>query len=122
MPLKLAAEASYVETTELSVNNIVEVAAYADAKNLALLREAVIDFIVESENDDAEAVSFDDLPNSMMKDLFFATRRSKKPRLSDSCDELSKMKITELRRMALDKGLDVDGSRESLISNLRKSC
>ena len=38
VPLKLAAEASYVEMTEFSAENVVEILAYADARNLALLK------------------------------------------------------------------------------------
>merc|ERR1719145_381442 len=45
VPLKLAAEASYVKTTELSVENIIEVLAYAEAKNLALLKETAMEFM-----------------------------------------------------------------------------
>ena len=85
------------------------------------MKETALDWIAESEIDIAEAVSFENFPAHLVKDLFFAARRSKKPRLSDGGDKFCRMGISELRRLALDKGLDVDGSREALISALRES-
>ncbi|EJK56260.1 hypothetical protein THAOC_23893, partial [Thalassiosira oceanica] len=43
--LKLEAEACYVDTVELTLDNIVEIVTYADPKNLALLKEHCMDFL-----------------------------------------------------------------------------
>merc|ERR1712183_1118741 len=108
--------------TEVSVENIVEVLAYADAKNLPLLKETAMDFIAENEIDAVEAVSFDDFPGHLVKDLLVSVSRSKASnKKSDSGDEYSAMTVSELRWLAHEKGLGVDGSRETLISALREN-
>ena len=53
----------------------------------------------------------------LMKDLLVAMARSEKK--SSSGDELSTMRVSELRRLAHEKGLDVDGSRETLIASIK---
>ena len=64
----------------------------------------------------AEKVSFDDMPH-LMQDLLVAMARSEKK--SSSGDELNTMRVSELRRLAHEKGLDVDGSRETLIASIK---
>jgi hypothetical protein len=46
--LKLEAEAAYVESTKITVDNAMDNLLYADAKNCALLKEAVIDFLTDN--------------------------------------------------------------------------
>ena len=53
----------------------------------------------------------------MMTDLMVAMARSEKK--SSRGDELGMMRVSELRRLAHEKGLSVDGSREMLIASLR---
>ena len=52
-----------------------------------------------------------------MTDLMVAMARSEKK--SSRGDELGMMRVSELRRLANEKGLSVDGSREMLIASLR---
>ena len=52
-----------------------------------------------------------------MTDLMVAMARSEKK--SSRGDELGMMRVSELRRLAHEKGLSVDGSREMLIASLR---
>ena len=115
--LKLEAEACYVDMVELTLDNIIEIVAYADSKNLALLKEHCMDFLGRADKGEvAEKVSFDDMPH-LMQDLLVAMARSEKK--SSSGDELSTMRVSELRRLAHEKGLDVDGSRETLIASIK---
>ena len=44
--LKLEAEASLVEGTTFTIENVMELLLYAESKNLALLKEAAMDYIV----------------------------------------------------------------------------
>ena len=60
--LKLEAEASYVESTTLSIENVLDNLMYADAMNLALLKESVMDYIVANKNDIIGKISFDNIP------------------------------------------------------------
>ena len=46
--LKLFAESMYVKLTKISLDNVMDNLLYADAKNLPLLKEEVMNFIVEN--------------------------------------------------------------------------
>lgn len=73
--LKLEAEACYVESTIISIENAIDDLLYADAKNCALLKEVVMDFLVDHKDDVIGKVSFDNVPGSMMTDLLTAMAR-----------------------------------------------
>ena len=121
--LKLEAEASYVKSTTLTNDNIIDNLLYADAMNCALLKEAVMDYIVENGDDILGKVSFDNVPGSTVSDILAAMARGKK-KSNDSNDDsinYNKMRVCALRKMLHDKGLDVDGSREAMISALKAS-
>ena len=70
--LKLEAEAEYVKSTDITMDNAMDNLLYADAKNCALLKEAVIDFLAENSIEAAEKISFNDVPGHLMKDLVFS--------------------------------------------------
>ena len=117
--LKLEAEACYVDTAELTLDNIIEVITYADSKNLALLKEHCMDFLSSVDKiEAAEKVSFDDMPPRLAKDLLVSQARSEKK--SSKGDKFSMMCVSELRQMAHAKGLSVDGSREMLIASIKE--
>jgi len=111
-----------VNSTTITMDNVIDNLLYADAKNCALLKEVVMDFFAENHDEAVKKVSFDDVPGHLMKDLLVAVGMSKR---GGKCNEKEKdfdtMRINELR-VKLDKmGLDVDGSREAMIVALRKS-
>jgi hypothetical protein len=56
--LKLEAEAYLVEATTFTIENVMELLLYADSKNLALLKEAAMDFIVENKMEVIDKLSF----------------------------------------------------------------
>mmetsp|Transcript_13569 Transcript_13569/g.29503 ORF Transcript_13569/g.29503 Transcript_13569/m.29503 type:complete len:408 (+) Transcript_13569:38-1261(+) len=120
--LKLEAEACFVSSTTITIENMMDHLLYADAKNCALLKEAVMDFIVENDADVLEKVSFKDAPAgpTMITDILAAIVRGKKKNGNNgsSEDQFSTMRICDLRRKVHQKGLDVDGSRETLIATL----
>ncbi|KAL9189421.1 hypothetical protein ACHAXT_009096 [Thalassiosira profunda] len=124
--LKLTAEASFVDSTTIDVGNVMDLLLYADAKNLALLKEAVMDFIAENKVEVLEKVSFKDLPGgpTMFSDLLTAVARGEKKgsganEEEDGGDQFGTMRISDLRRKAHEKGLGIDGSRETLIAALK---
>ena len=99
---------------------------YADSKNLALLKEAVMDYIVANKRGVIGKVSFGSLPNSMMTDLLTAVARGEAE--DDTGDEgeddstkYYTMRVGTLRNMLYEKGLDVDGSREAMIALLKEN-
>ena len=118
--LKLEAEACYADTVELTLDNILEVVTYADSKNLALLKEHCMDFLSSANKIEvAEKVSFADMPPHLMKDLMVALARSDTKQPGSSSDKFSMMRVSELRRLAHEEGLGVDGSREMLIASIK---
>ena len=119
--LKLEAEANYVDTVELSLDNIVELVTYADSKNLALLKERCMDFLSSANKIEvAEKVSFDDIPSHLMKDWMVSLAR-REGEESSKGDTFSTMRVSQLRQLAHEKGLSVDGSREMLIDAIKNN-
>jgi len=76
--LKLEAEACYVKSTEITMDNMMDILLYADSKNLALLKEAVMDYIVANKGDILGKVSFDNVPGSTVSDVLAAMREGSK--------------------------------------------
>ena len=116
--LKLEAEASYVEYSKITMDNMMDNLLYADSKNLALLKEAVMDYIVANKRDIIGKVSFDSVPSSMITDVLTAVARGEES--DDDITDYNTMRVGTLRKMLDEKGLDVDGSRESMIALLKE--
>ena len=126
--LKLKAEVRYVNSTEISMENMMEILLYADSKNLALIKEAVMDFIVANKKRIVGKVSFDNVPGSTVSDILAAMARGEPDDDDDSSDEeedesikYNTMRVGTLRQMLDERGLDVDGSREMLIATLKEA-
>ena len=119
--LKLEAEAAYVKSTDISLDNAMDNLLYADSRNCALLKEAVMDFLAENHLEAAANISFTDCPGHVMKDLLVAVgRKSKK---DGNKTKWSAPCVSELRRKLDEKGLEVDGSREAMIESIKShSC
>jgi len=122
--LKLEAEACFVEGTTFTIDNVMEHLLYAESKNGALLKEAAMDYIVENKAEVIERLSFaDTVPGTLMRDLLAAVSRGERNVGGNDGDggesQYNAMRISELRKRAHEKGLNVDGSREMLIAALR---
>ncbi|KAL7456982.1 hypothetical protein ACHAWC_008440 [Mediolabrus comicus] len=120
--LKLEAEAAYVKANDITMDNAMDNLLYADAKNCALLKEAVMNFLAENSSDASEKISFNDVPGHLIKDLLVAfSRNGKKDARGTNTDELTSLSVSDLRRKLAEKGLDVDGSREAMIESIQNS-
>jgi hypothetical protein len=121
--LKLAAEACLVEDTTFSLENVKELLLYAESKNCALLKEVAMDFLVIKKDEVIGKISFNDAPGNLMNDFFaaFAREPNRPGATAIGENEFNVMRISELRRMVHERGLDVDGSREMLIAALKES-
>ena len=119
--LKLEAEATLVITTTMTMENVMDNLLYSDAKNCALLKEAVMDFLLDNADEAIKKLSFENFPVHLVKDLMtaFAVAMGKKDN-NTSADpgDLSKARVSILRKMLHEKGLDTDGSREMMIARL----
>jgi hypothetical protein len=71
--LKLEAEASFVEGTTFTIENVMELLIYADSKYLALLKEASMNYIVENKVEVINKLSFaNDVPGTLLNDMLVA--------------------------------------------------
>ena len=83
-----------------------------------------MDFILANGDDVMDKVSFDNVPGGVVKDLLAAMARGKAKSSSSSdtaADNYNTMRVATLRKMLNEKGLDVDGSRESMIALLKEN-
>jgi hypothetical protein len=123
--LKLEAEACLVEGTTFCLENVMQHLIYADSMNCALLKEVAMDYIVKNKTEVMDKISFDEMiPGNLMRDLMAAYARGEREEGradgdNNSEHQFTTMRISELRQKAHEKGIDVDGSREMLISALK---
>ena len=120
--LKLEAEAVYVESTDINLENAMDNLLYADSRNCALLKEAVMNFLADNHREAAVHISFTDCPGHLMKDLLVAF--SGKINMLDAHrtevnDDLTTLCVSALRRKLHKMGLEVDGSREAMIESIK---
>lgn len=119
--LKLEAEAYYVSSTTMTSENVMEHLQFACSNNCAYLKERAIDFIAENQFQVLRQLDVDS-PESCLSvsEIFACMARRERQSGVQGIDEneYHALCIVELRRLAHTKGLDVDGSRESLISAL----
>ena len=83
----------------------------------------MVDFVVENGNDILGKISFNNVPGSVVTDILTAVTREKNKvaNVESTGSQLTTMRVSELRRKLDDKGLDVDGSREAMITALQES-
>ena len=79
-----------------------------------------MDFIVQYEDSIMGKVSFDNIPDSVVSDLLAAMARGKKDDDASKASHYNSMRVGTLRKMLDEKGLDVDGSREAMITLLKE--
>ena len=119
--LKLEAEATYAKLTEFTVENMMDNLLYADSKNLALLKEKVMDYIVGNKYSIMGNVSFGNFPGHLLHDLLAAVARGETVKSGEGDDvKYNRIRVGTLRKMLDEKGLSVDGSREEMVARLFK--
>jgi len=134
--LKLEAEVWYTKCLTLSPENVMDELHYAESKNLALLKEMVMDYLVENSTQIINKVSsLDNAPesSSLIRDMLTAISMSRNDSTTAAAGSTSSadddsdhqkyrtMRVSALRRILHDRGLGVDGSREVLVAALEKS-
>lgn len=135
--LKLAVETALVELLVITVQNVMDYLLFADAKTCPLLKEYAVSFFVARASDlltsteskrklrDAPEL-MEELMIAVTKDREMYKERSKvgKAMVRDRNQVLfhrPAMRVGELRRRLDEGGLDVDGSKEILVSRLEGS-
>ena len=123
--LKLAVEAE-MAAAGITTENAAELILFADATNLALLKEAAMDHFVLNAQHVMASEGFEQVTESsaVMADIMAAMASGSK-RLAlpdvDGGEDYKRMRVATLRHKLDAKGLDVDGSKEMLISRLEEA-
>ena len=63
--LKLEAEAALVTSTPVTMDNAMDNLLYAESKNLPLLKEVALDFLVENADEGIKKLSFENVPGQI---------------------------------------------------------
>ena len=120
--LKLQAEVVLAEQTEITVDNMLDNLLYANSKNLAHFQEKIMDFVAENGDKIVGNVSFSSVPGELITDILTAFSRGKNFRDEAAPEDGFKfMRVGELRKQLHDKGLCIDGSRETMIALLKEN-
>jgi hypothetical protein len=98
--LKLEAEACYVSSMTITLENVMEHLHFADSKNCALLKEAIIDFIVKNKVGILEKNILTQAPINLVNDVLAAIVRVEKKDEIDFDTDYCAMSISELRSKA----------------------
>lgn len=126
--LKLAAEAE-LATACITKENAAELILFADATNCVMLKEAAMDYFVKNPQDVMASDGYEQVAESpaIMREMMAAMADGSKKRpasaVSDSNDDrdYKRMRVATLRQKLAEKGLDVDGSKEMLVSRLEEA-
>lgn len=122
--LKLLAESKVVQS-EISIETASDLILYADAKDCALLKEKVMDFFVAHAEVIRATPSFQKIEESAhvmveLMDALLSKRMLRSFALGENDLEYASMGVNLLRSKLEERGLDVDGSRETLIKRLEE--
>ena len=121
--LKLAAE-SEMSAADITIENTAELILFADATNCAMLKEAAMEYFVANAQEVMASEGYKQVVESpaIMQEMVAAVVSGNRKRPADSADandrDYKRMRVPELRRKLDSKSLDVDGSKEMLVSRL----
>ena len=114
--LKLLAEACYIQSTTVTMDNFVKQLDYANTHTPSLLRKAVMDFV--SKNSVAVCAkvalgNLGDLSPEVISELMEHTEKN--GRVYES------LRVSELRHMMEEGGFPIDMSKQAMIETLRRN-
>ena len=113
--LKMEAEACYVRSTRITVDNMVDELVYANSKTLALLKEAVMEFAAKNSGEVREKLSREDVPRDVRADLMETVN-------GGALGSYLSLSVCDLRERLEERGLlGIDGSKQAMINALREN-
>ena len=121
--LKLAAEVK-MAAAGIHAENAAELILFADATNCAMLKEAAMEYFVANVEGVMASKGYEQVAESpaIMRAMMAAMAEGNKKRSAGSSDDngrdYKRMRVATLRQKLDDKKLDVDGSKEMLVSRL----
>lgn len=119
VPLKMLIETILVESSVINLDNWVDWHLFADAKNCALLKEYSTNYFSALARDlmRNEAFKMIEKSQELMRELMLSLVNSP----DDYKDKTSMMSVKALRDELSARKLEVDGSKETLVSRLNES-
>ena len=121
--LKLAVETILVENLVLCKENVAEWIVFAESKTCPLIKEAAIAFFIARSKDLLHSEStrevFKDSPELMAELMEEMSNRMDTDTRFDGRE--GSMSVIELRKKLGEEGLDLDGSKEILVTRLEES-
>ena len=123
---KHLAEHELVTSNSIGVDNVAELLLFADGANCALIKEAAIACFLSNPNDVKKTEGYVKLKESphVLEELLFASAEAHEKRPASPTPperDHKRMRVSDLRLKLDGKGLDVDGSREMLVSRLEEA-
>lgn len=126
--MKVVAEAWYVISTPITMENFIENFYLADTKKCALLKEKVCDFLFDNATDALKKLSDQEegglQSQNMIADVLTAVARGKRKREDYEGHDprlINTMSVDTMRKRLDQRGFSVDGTREMLIDTLQKT-
>ena len=121
IPLKLAIETELVRNLLIKRFNVTNYLIFAEAKTCSLLKEAAMSYFVTRATDLLNSETREKLSESPDLLIELMTEMSKRNDTDTRFGEYSNLSVSELRKRLVDEELDIDGSKESLVSRLQES-
>ena len=125
--LNLAAEAE-LAMDGITKENAAELILFADGTNCAMLKEAAMEYFVANAQDVMASDGYREVTesNKIMAEMMAAMAAGNKKRPAESSDsdggrDYKRMRVATLRQKLDVKSLDVDGSKEMLVSRLEEA-
>ena len=126
---KHLAEHELVTSNSIGVDNVAELLLFADGTNCALIKEAATPYFLSNLKDVRKTEGYAKLKESphvleelMIEAAELAEAREKRPASPTPPErDYKRMRVSDLRSKLDGKGLDVDGSREMLMSRLEEA-
>lgn len=117
--MKIAIEKALVAPRVINMDNVLSMYMFADAKTCCLLKEYALEYFVTRPEDVMQLESYNELKQSpeLMQELLSALA-SETNVVAHGCTITS---VYDLRKKLESKGLDVDGSREVLVTRLKSA-
>ena len=121
IPLKMAVESGLVRNLVINRYNVTEYLIFAESKTCSFLKEAAMSFFVARATDLLNSETREKLCESPNLLIELMTEMSKRNDTDTRFGEYSNLSVSELRKRLVDEELDIDGSKESLVSRLQES-
>ena len=123
--LKLSAEVE-LASSGINVENCAELLLFADGTNCAMLKEAAMDYFVDNYEEVMASEGYKDVKESpdILQELLLAMamdKKKKRPASDVGNGDIKRMRVSNLRHKLDKKGLDVDGSKDMLVTRLESA-